>query len=651
MGKATALVWLTVALCCIAAPVARGQTLWAYYPINQDDFKDYSGNGHHGTPVDGAVAVADPARGWVASFNKEPAKPSRVNCGTADPSAGGELTVSVWAYWRGLNGNWQGMAGKSFSYTDRRWIFQLRDADGMIQWGGADNAGLHIFSTVAPRADEWQHVVGTCDGTTSRVYINGVVVGEGAGHFAPGADAANVTLGFGEDRTDYDESFNGLLDEIYILTRGLSTDQVQVLAKGVVPAFTKAREPNPADGTMNVGMPLFRWTAGDGARFHDVYLGTTPDLGPAQLVSPHGVLTMYYHTAPLAPGQTYYWRVDEIEIDGTTIHPGDVWSFTVQALTAYAPSPEDGTNDASPTPTLTWLPGQGATQHHVYFGTNQDEVKTGDKVTDKGLVAEPTFKPGDLQEARLYYWRVDEVVAGGAVRTGPVWSFRTYVLVDDFEKYTDQEGNSIFDTWVDGYTTGLNGSIVGNMTAVNGTFGETQIVHGGKQSMPMDYNNVNKPYYSEAEMQFPASQDGSSYDVDTLVVWVRGEATNSPEPLYIALKDTHGRTGVILHPDLKIVTMTEWTEWRIFLAEFLTTGVDITGIKNFIVGVGNRNAPVPGGSGRIYLDDLHAIKTMTIDPSQIPPGFDPSQIPPGFDPSQIPAGFDPNQIPPGLMPQ
>jgi len=29
-----------------------------------------------------------------------------------------------------------------------------------------------------------------------------------------------VTLGFGEDRSDYDESFNGLMDEIHILTRG-----------------------------------------------------------------------------------------------------------------------------------------------------------------------------------------------------------------------------------------------------------------------------------------------------------------------------------------------------------------------------------------------------------------------------------------------
>jgi hypothetical protein len=612
MGKVTVLVWFTLVL-CIGAPVAHGQTLWAYYPINQNDFKDYSGNNHHGTPVDGAVTVADPERGWVVSFKKDPSKPSRINCGTSDPSAGGQLTVSTWLYWRGINGNWQGMAGKSFSYTDRRWIFQLRDADGMIQWGGADNANLHIFSTAAPGMDEWQHVVGTCDGTTSRIYINGKIVGEGPGHFAPGADNANVTLGFGEDRSDYNEAFNGLMDEIHILTRGLSQDQVQALAKGVVPAFNKAREPNPANGATDILMPLLRWTAGDGAVFHNVYLGTSSDLGQAQLVGPHTVLPMYYSAAPLEPGKTYYWRVDEVEGDGVTVHTGDVWSFTTQALTAYNPSPADGANDASPTPTLTWLAGQNAIQHHVYFGTSQDAVTKGDKTADKGVVAAATFAPGDLQEAKTYYWRVDEVVAGGAVRTGSVWSFRTFVQVDDFEKYTDEDGNRIYQTWIDGWTNGT-GSRVGYVQA---PFAEQKIVHSGKQSMPLDYNNVKAPYYSEAEQEFPAAEGGGSYDIDTLVLWVRGQATNSPAPLYVALKDVHGQVGVVSYPDPAVVTLSKWTEWRIFMPEFMATGVDLTAVKKIMIGVGNREKPAPDGAGLIYLDDIHAIKTLTGDPNQM----------------------------------
>ena len=107
---------------CLAGPAVRGQVLWGYYPIEENDLKDHSGNNHNGTAVDGAVTVKDPVRGWVAAFNVEPAKPSRINLGIDDPSAGGQLTLAAWLLWNGANGNWQGIAGKSFSYDDRRWI-------------------------------------------------------------------------------------------------------------------------------------------------------------------------------------------------------------------------------------------------------------------------------------------------------------------------------------------------------------------------------------------------------------------------------------------------------------------------------------------------------------------------------------------------
>ena len=56
---------------------------------------------------------------------------------------------------------------------------------------------------------------------------------------------------------------------------------------------------------------------------------------------------------------------------------------------------------------------------------------------------------------------------------------------------------------------GKSGSIVGYLTAAGGTFGETTIVHGGKQSMPFEYNNVKTPFYSEAEREFsPVARTG-----------------------------------------------------------------------------------------------------------------------------------------------
>jgi hypothetical protein len=358
----------------VTAGVANGGGLWGYYPINENGFDDYSGNGHHGTAVDGAATVLDADRGWVAAFNVQPALPSRVECGTDDPSEDGELSVSAWIKWEGLNGNWQGIAGKSFEYGQRRWIFQLRASDGMIQWGGSDSDNLHIFSTVAPEIGQWQHVAGTCDGSYSKVYINGEIVGEGPGGFSPdSAVEANVTLGFGEDRDDYDESFNGLMDEIYIYSRTLSDHQIMNLTRSIpLTSFTKAINDNPKNGAIGVPQDTaLGWKPGTNAVTHDVYFGTVfDDVNEASRDNdPNGVLvsqnqteTTYEPPGLLEFGQSYYWRVDEFnDLDPNSPWKGDVWSFKV--INYFIVDDFESYNDLNPTDPnsnrifLTWLDG------------------------------------------------------------------------------------------------------------------------------------------------------------------------------------------------------------------------------------------------------------------------------------------------------
>ena len=165
------------------------------------------------------------------------------------------------------------------------------------------------------------------------------------------------------------------------------------------PPQVKASKPDPADGTLNVNpqVPLLRWTKGPTAAFHDVYLGTTPELTEANRVATRlmAAITMHYHIPGFTPGTTYYWRVDAIESDGVTIHTGDVWTFMTQAQTAYYPSPADGANDASPNAILTWLAGAGAIGHHVYLGDTADAVAQGAAGTDKGALdlADAAFDP------------------------------------------------------------------------------------------------------------------------------------------------------------------------------------------------------------------------------------------------------------------
>jgi len=366
-----------------------------------------------------------------------------------------------------------------------------------------------------------------------------------------------------------------------------------------------AREPNPANGAAAVLAPLFRWTAGDGALLHDVYLSTSPDLGPADLVATHLPIAMYYHARGLEAGATYYWRVDEIAADGKTVCTGNVWSFMAQAPTAYRPEPPDGANATSPAATLTWMPGAGALKHHLYFGESLEAVTQGAADVDKGTLTETSFAPGTLAGLKTYYWRVDEIGAADAVKTGPVWSFTTCLPIDDFESYTDDVAakTTIFDTWIDGLTNGLSGSTVGYAQA---PFAEQKIVHSGKQSMPLDYNNVKSPFYSEAEREFAAAQDWTVGNAGTLVLFVRGRVGNGAAALYLIVKDASNHAATVIHPNAAVVSTARWTEWRIPLSSL--AGVNLAKVQKIAIGLGDKAATQAGGKGLIFVDDIRLTK-------------------------------------------
>jgi len=242
---------------------------------------------------------------------------------------------------------------------------------------------------------------------------------------------------------------------------------------------------------------------------------------------------------------------------------------------------------------------------------------TTNPVAVQGLT-EVTYDPGPLEWNKTYYWRVDEVNAASAESPwkGSIWSFTTadFIVVDDFEVYTDEVGERIFQTWLDGVGYTEPQDVAGNGTGATvgyaeAPFGEWKIVHSGRQAMPMDYNNAASPYYSEAERTWPAAQDWTLNGVDTLVLYVRGKAGNGAGQLYVAVQDAAGNTGVVTNPDSAAVTSTAWLEWKIPLSSF--AGVNAAAVKKMYVGVGDRIAPAKGGLGSLYLDDIRVIKAAT----------------------------------------
>jgi hypothetical protein len=255
--------------------------------------------------------------------------------------------------------------------------------------------------------------------------------------------------------------------------------------------------------------------------------------------------------------------------------------------------------EAAQAPVLTWLPGQLAFKHHLYFSDSSEAVTQGAASADKGELAGATFTPGTLESLTTYYWRADEILAVEGVKAGPVWRFTTCLPIDDFESYTDKPGETIYDAWIDGVTNGLTGSMVGYGQA---PFAEQKIVHGGLQSMPFDYNNTRQPYYSEAELDFAPGQDWTAEGAGALVLYLRGRAGNAPAQLYVAVEDASQHVAVVAYPDKDIVKAPQWTQWKVLLSSF--TGVNMAKVKVLYIGFGDRQASAAGGAGLVFIDDI-----------------------------------------------
>jgi len=189
-------------------------------------------------------------------------------------------------------------------------------------------------------------------------------------------------------------------------------------------------KPLPANGAIHEDTWINLTWEGTGLSY-DVYFGDNFDNvndGAAETFQGNQTAKFYVAGFPgyafpdgLVPGTTYYWRIDEIQADGTTIQKGSVWSFTIPAKTAKDPDPPDGTEFVDENVELSWTVGFGAKLHTVYIGTSFDDVNN---AADGLSQAATTYSPGPLELEKVYYWRVDEFDAFETYK-GEVWSFTT----------------------------------------------------------------------------------------------------------------------------------------------------------------------------------------------------------------------------------
>jgi hypothetical protein len=289
-----------------------------------------------------------------------------------------------------------------------------------VRSGNGPAVASYVAAPFVP--DTWMHVAATYDGTTLRLYIDGQEADSVDGAPLP-YNQTNMPLNIAGDNgcsTIGRNWFTGKIDDFRIYYEALSQSEIQVI---MTP--TSAWQPNPADGGSVGSDPVLRWNPGSSAVTHNVYLGATMDDVSAATADNHPNVQVslgqsestYVPADPLEYGQTYYWRVDEV--NGDTIWPGEVWSFMVQPLTAYIPAPVNEARYLDLDIVLVWNAGLGAQTHDVYLGTDPNNLML--KSTAQTTT---TYESETLNYDTTYYWRVDEY-DGTNTHVGNVWSFST----------------------------------------------------------------------------------------------------------------------------------------------------------------------------------------------------------------------------------
>jgi hypothetical protein len=169
-----------------------------------------------------AVTVTGPA----AALNFD-GTDDYINVGNSLTSAlngSNRISVEAWVKPDNLNslgviaGNYSTSSNGNLQFLLRRWGSEYYEF-----WIGNGNYWEQVTSNVAPVANVWQHVTGTWDGTTAKIYVNGALAGSINTVITNLSNGNDVWIG----ANNINEVFSGTIDEVRVWNRSLCQSEIQ----------------------------------------------------------------------------------------------------------------------------------------------------------------------------------------------------------------------------------------------------------------------------------------------------------------------------------------------------------------------------------------------------------------------------------------
>ncbi|HPC94424.1 MAG TPA: hypothetical protein PLU87_05745 [Sedimentisphaerales bacterium] len=688
---------LLLSATAVGAQSAEGQiiidpNLMGWWPFEEGQGSlalDASGHGNHATLV-GDPQWASGYDGLALDFDGQGdyldtgKVPSQLGVAGDAPR-----TVALWVYTRSFDGG--GLYEMGGDGMRESFSLRTQDIDGgwQARYGGID------ANFYAESLNEWVHLAHVFDGSRAEIYVDPYWRTWDKITLST-TDAGTFRIGLGDDAF-----FDGMIDDVRLYNRAMTSDEIERIMYG---SPLLAAEPQPSDGAATdiARASVLSWSPGAIAVGHDVYFGAdeaqVADATPATPGIYRGRLPAEQtdYALPEAPpdwNAAYWWRVDEINPDGT-VTVGKMWSFTtVNHL--IIDDFESYTDDIDAGETIFdtwcdgWYNGTGSTvgyfvvpfapfeipvhsgrQSMPFSYDNVDEpwyseaVRTWEEPQDWTRYGVDVLTLHFIGNPIAFFERSDGgIVMSGAREIGGTRDHFRFAykplrgdgsIVARIDSIDQADPNAMAGVMIRWDLEQKSQNVALFVTAGNGISFQYRREEGGPTERTLQAGPV-PPYWVKLAREGetitaqcspdgtswnPVTDDpaGSSVEIssakafaglavatpawdaataefsniavagsdadDWEVVGIGYNGGNDPDPMYVALADAAGNFKAVTHPDPLAVGIATWQRWDVPLSEFASAGVDVTAIRQMIVGFGDRDNPVPSGTGMVHFDDF-----------------------------------------------